>query len=66
MDIEKIFTYHNPKDIDPNRFIEIREAAKNLGFKILQHGGSEEDIERSIIMLRQCVFFAIASIAIPK
>jgi hypothetical protein len=63
--IEKIFTYHNPKEIDPKRFEIIRESAKNLGRVILENGGSIEDVERSILKLRECVFYAIASIAIP-
>ena len=66
MDIEKLFTYHTPSNIDPKRFSEIREAAKSLGFKILEHGGSEEDKKRSILKLREAIFYAIASIAIPE
>lgn len=66
MDIEKIFTYHNPTDIDLNRFKEIRDAAKVLGNKIMEHGGFEEEKEKSIHKLRECVFYAIASIVLPE
>ncbi len=66
MDIDKIFTYHTASDVALERFTEIREAAKVLGKKIMQHGGSKEDKERAILKLRESVFYAIASIAIPE
>lgn len=66
MDIDKIFTYHTADDVAVERFVEIREAAKVLGKKIMEHGGSEEDKQRSILKLRESVFYAIASIAIPE
>ena len=65
-DIETLFTYHNPTDIDLTRFEKIREAAKELGRMIIEHGGQEVDQERSICKLRECVFYAIASIVVPK
>ncbi len=64
MDIDKIFTYHNASGIDPKRFEEIRQAAKILGKLILKNGGMKGDIDRSILKLRECVFFAIASIVL--
>ncbi len=66
MDIEKIFTYHTADHIPMVRFTDIREAAKLLGTMIMKHGGSQEDKERAILKLRECVFYAIASIAIPE
>lgn len=65
MNIEDIFTYHDAKHIDPIRFSSIRGAAKDLAYLIMQHGGSLEDKERAILKLRESVFYAIASIAIP-
>lgn len=64
-DIEILFTYHNPAGIDPNRFTEIREAAKVLAHKILEHGGKDADSARAIQKLRECVYYAIASIVLP-
>lgn len=66
MDIDKIFTYHKADHIDQVRFEEIREAAKKLGRTIIKYGGSQEDKERAILKLRESVFYAIASIAIPE
>ncbi len=65
-DIENIFTYHNPTDIDPQIFKEIRDNAKELGKKILKYGHRQEDIIQAILKLRECVFYSIASIVIPK
>ena len=64
--IENLFTYHKPTDIDQSRFTKIREAAKELGKMIIEYGGKEVDQERSICKLRECVFYAIASIVVPK
>ncbi len=64
-DIDILFTYHNPVSDAPQRFEEIRNAAKALGKAIIAHGGKESDIERSILKLRECVFYAIASIVVP-
>lgn len=66
MDIDKIFTYHSADNIALKRFVEIREAAKVLGHKIMEHGGHQADKERAILKLRESVFYAIASIAIPE
>ena len=65
-DIEKLFTYHNPGDLDPALFDEIRSAAKVLGKIILKNGRQDVDVHASISKLRECVYFAIASIVVPK
>lgn len=61
-----IFTYHTADNISITRFKEIRDSAKILHNKILINGENEQDIERAIEKLRECVFYAIASIAIPE
>lgn len=65
-DIDNYFTYHNPANIDPLRFIKIRDAAKFLGQAMIENGGEEDDIDRALQMLRTSVHFAIASIVVPK
>jgi|HubBroStandDraft_3_1064219.scaffolds.fasta_scaffold274267_2 hypothetical protein len=65
-DIDILFTYHNPCNVDLIRFDEIRGLAKSLGKSILIHGGKKEDVQRSIEKLRECIFFAIASIVVPE
>lgn len=61
-EIEELFTYQNSSHIDPQRFEEIREAAKELARKINVHGGWGDDKKRALQNLRVTVFFAIASI----
>ena len=65
-DIETLFTYHNPTGLDPMIFDEIRNMAKELGKLILKHGRQESDVKASVGKLRECVYFAIASIVVPK
>ncbi len=64
--IDALFTYHNPQGIDPERFTKIREAAKNLAHAINENGGDEKEIQRAIHSIRIGVFYAIASIVLPK
>jgi hypothetical protein len=61
-DIETLFTYHNPIDIDPQRFVNIRLSAMNLANAIVNYGGKEMDIDIALLKLRECVFYAIGSI----
>lgn len=65
-DNRDLFTYHCPFGINPERFILIRHKAKELQDLIELHGGNREDKDRSILKLRETVFYAIASIAIPE
>lgn len=61
-ELDELFTYQNPTNIDPCRFDEIRLNAKKLAWSINENGGWSEDKKRAIMKLRECVFFAIASI----
>lgn len=64
--INDLFTYNNPQGIDPHRFTIIIESAKILAEAINENGGIEEEIERSILKLHECIFYAIASIVLPE
>lgn len=65
--IKKLFTYHPASDIELRRFEEIRNGAKELARAIYRNGGTHrgKDIDTSIEKLRECVYFAIASIVVP-
>jgi hypothetical protein len=65
--IQNLFTYHPANDVELRRFEEIRECAKQLARAIYRNGGHnrKDDISLSIQKLRECVFFAIASIVVP-
>lgn len=66
--VDLLFDYHNPSDVAAERFSDIRLAAKVLARTIIKHGGHDRmrDIDRSIDKIREAVFYAIASIVIPK
>lgn len=63
--IKSFSTYHNPQDIDPQRFNRIREKFKELAFLIFECSGLYEKYA-AFQQLELCLYHAIASIAIPK
>lgn len=62
-EIEHRFTYHAPKTDQPERHVQIREKAKELG--LLIHEATPESREQSLALtnLEQTVFWANAAIA---
>lgn len=62
-DIERNFTYHPPKDGQPERYARIRAKAKELA--LLIDAECPQSRERSIALtdLENCVFWANAAIA---
>lgn len=64
--IENIFTYHAPVGNQSERYIKIREAAKEFAFLI--DGACPESREKSLALtdLQKCVQWANASIAINE
>ena len=65
-DIDTLFTYHNPVNVDPISFEEIRNTAKVLGKIILKHSKNDKDMARSLNKLRESIYYAIASIVVPE
>ena len=63
MDIEKNFTYHPPKEGQPERYARIRAYAKSVATVI--EAECSDSRERSLAMtkLEECVMWANASIA---
>lgn len=61
-----VFTYHSADHVASERFTSIRKAANILFNAIYENGGNEHDMARATEKLRECVFYAIASIAIPE
>jgi hypothetical protein len=73
--LNKLFDYHNPDGIDPKRFENIRAKAKEFSMCVLENGGNgdfahlygrSKDVEQSIEQIRLAVYYAIASIVVPK
>ena len=64
MDIENIFTYHKPKEGQPEKYEAIRSKAKELAHVIMENVPSCADRTASIRRLREAVMTANAAIAL--
>lgn len=64
--IDEVFSYHPPKDDQPQRYQELRAKAKELAKLIDSH--CPESPERSVALrkLRESVMWANAAIAINE
>lgn len=61
--IEKTFTYHAPKDDQPERYVTLRDAAKNLAYLIVKNTPSSREQSLAITHLEESIFYANAAIA---
>lgn len=69
-DLEKRFTYHPPKEdsalhsfTQSERYVIIRDKAKDLGETVLNHTPSSREQSVAITKLEEVVFWANAAIA---
>lgn len=61
--IERDFTYHAPKIGQPEKYTELRNAAKELAFKIVALTPSSREQSIALTHLEEAIFWANASIA---
>lgn len=61
--IENNFTYHAPKEGQPERYVELREAAKALAHLIVAKTPGSREQSLALTNLEQVVFWANAAIA---
>lgn len=61
--LEKIFTYHAPKDDQPDRYVMLRDAAKDLAYKIVHNTPTSREQSLAITHLEEAIFYANAAIA---
>lgn len=61
--IEIAFTYHAPHGDQPERYVEIRDAAKALALLLVVRCPSSRELSLAITHLEECVMFANAAIA---
>lgn len=66
MDIENTFTYHKPKDDQPERYTKIREKAKELAYVISEETPMSREQSLALTHLQAAVMFANAAIAINE
>ena len=63
MDLERRFTYHAPKESQPERYVAIRDKARELALLIEMSCPDSRERETAIDRLDECVMWANASIA---
>lgn len=66
MQINEWFTYHSPTGDQPDRYVILRDQAKDLAFTIQRIVPSCADRSAAIRKLRECIMTANAAIACSK
>lgn len=64
--IYHLFTYHPPKEDQPNRYERIRAAGKGLAMAIMECCPESSDRNEAIARVRESVMWANASIAVNE
>lgn len=60
---QKDFSYHPPKDDQPERYVEIRDTAMAVALGIMQNCPASRERSLALTRLEECVMWANASIA---
>jgi hypothetical protein len=61
--LEKTFTYHAPKDDQPERYVRLRDQAKQLAYDIIKNTPPSREQSLAITHLEESIFYANAAIA---
>jgi len=64
--IDNIFIYHTPKGDQSDRYVALREKAKELAELMLASCPPSQELSLAITNLQTAVFYANASIAINE
>ena len=62
-DLQKRFTYHNPKNDQPERYTAIRETARNFAELIVASSPKSREQSLALTNLEEAVMWANAAIA---
>ena len=62
-DLDKRFTYHAPKDSQPTRYTELRQAAHDLAKRICREVPPSRERSLALTKLEEAVMWANAGIA---
>lgn len=62
-DVERRFTYHPPKEGQPERYVLLRDAARALALLVLEYTPASREQSLAITKLEEAVFWANAAIA---
>jgi hypothetical protein len=61
--LERVFTYHSPKDDQPERYVAIRNKAKELAILIVEETPFSREQATALTSLETAIFWANAAIA---
>lgn len=61
--LDKMFTYHAPKDDQPERYVHLRDQAKHLAYSIVKNTPPSREQSLAITHLEEAIFYANAAIA---
>jgi len=61
--LDNNFTYHKPKDNQPERYVIIRDAGKSLATLLTEQCPASRELSLAITSLEECIMWANASIA---
>ena len=61
--LEKTFTYHAPKDDQPERYVLLRDQAKELAYSIVKNTPPSREQSLAITHLEAAIFCVNAAIA---
>lgn len=61
--IENNFKYHSPKDDQPERYPILRDAGKDLAYKIITLTPPSREQSLALTNLEQAIFWANAAVA---
>lgn len=61
--IENNFTYHPPKDGQPEKYVNLREKAKELAYLIAETVPPSREQSLALTNLEQAIFWANAGVA---
>jgi hypothetical protein len=62
-DIERRFTYHPPKDNQPEKYLKIRESIKSIAYMLIEECPESCELDKAVDKLEQVVFYANAAIS---
>lgn len=62
-DIHKRFTYHPPKEGQPEKYENLRDVGKDLAFDIIASQPESRERSLAITKLEECIMWANAGIA---
>ena len=66
IDIDNVFSYHAPFGDQPQRYVELREKARELAQLIDNHCPDSREKSLAFTKLQESIMFANASIAINE